>query len=275
MAVFCLLFLVEKSEGAESLIQVKQGDVVRLAVEPGVSATTVRGKFGQKSIPFFETGKGIYATIIGIDMDHSTGLHPFAATWDINGQTIRQEYQIEIVPASFAIQKLTLPKGMVDLDSKTLARVKREKGLMKAAFRESINKRLWRGNFIAPVKGKRQSTFGRRRILNGQPRRPHTGEDITAPTGAPISAANGGKVVLVGDFFFNGRSIVIDHGLGLFSMYFHLSEISVVEGERVKKGGLIGRVGQSGRVTGAHLHWGMRLNDARVDPFSLVNKELD
>ncbi len=111
--------------------------------------------------------------------------------------------------------------------------------------------------------------------LQAKPRRSHTGEDISAPTGTPILAPNAGKVVLVGHFFFNGRSVVIDHGLGLISMYFHLSAVDVEKGALVKTGEQIGLVGKSGRVTGPHLHWGMRLNGARVDPYAFVDVGLD
>jgi len=264
-----------EAKRAEAPIQVKQGDIVRLVLEPGESASAVSGRFKKHSIPFFEAEKGLYVAILGIDMNLKAGSQVLTAAWKREGKSFQKNYSIEVRSADFPLQKLTLPKGMVDLDPKTLVRVRGEKSLMKAAFRKSTDTRLWRGAFMAPVKGKRQGTFGRRRVLNGKPRRPHTGEDISAPSGTPIVAPNAGVVVLVGHFFFNGRSVVIDHGLGLFSMYFHLSATSVEKGARVKKGERIGRVGASGRVTGPHLHWGMRLNNARIDPFSLVNKQLD
>lgn len=255
-------------------ITVKQGGIVHLAITLGPEAESVRGGFKGKTIPFFQTGDGAYAMLLGIDMLQRVGDQPFVVRWRQNGENLSQHYQIKILETAFGIQRLTLPKGKVDLNSPTLVRVKKEKKQMLAAFKDSLPVKLWQGNFIAPVSGRRQGTFGRKRILNGQPRRPHTGEDISAPTGEPIFATNGGRVVLVGDYFFNGQSIVIDHGFGLFSMYFHLSEISVAEGERLKRGQIIGKVGQSGRVTGPHLHWGMRLNGARIDPFSLVESDL-
>ena len=117
--------------------------------------------------------------------------------------------------------------------------------------------------------------FGRRRVINGRPRNPHSGEDIAAPTGANVLATNDGIVRLTVDHFFSGKGIFVDHGLGLHSMYFHLSEISVVEGQFVRRGEVIGQVGASGRATGPHLHWGIRLNGARVDPYSLTTLPLD
>lgn len=260
---------------AEGTILVKQGRLVRIALKLGLETSFVEGVFKGKPIPYFETTPGEFVAIVGIDMDQPVGKIPFLSTWKIKGKNFEQQDVIEVQAAKFGLQELTLPKKKVDLDGPTLKRVRQEKGLMLAAFANSINEKLWEGSFLAPVKGKRQGTFGRRRLINGQPRRSHTGEDISAPTGTPIIAPNHGKVVLVGHFFFNGRSVVIDHGLGLMSMYFHLSAVDVKKGMRVKAGDQIGLVGKSGRVTGPHLHWGMRLNSAKIDPYALVDTKFD
>jgi murein DD-endopeptidase MepM/ murein hydrolase activator NlpD len=261
--------------GAIESIKVKQGGIVSLSIRPEAGAQAIRGGFAGKTIPFFQSDDGDYSMLLGIDMLHKVEHRPFIVSWQENGENRSKRYEIEIVETAFGIQHLTLPKGKVDLAPATLVRVKKEKERMLAAFKDSLQEKLWQGSFIAPVSGRRQGTFGRKRILNGQPRRPHTGEDISASEGTEIVATNGGRVVLVGDYFFNGQSIVIDHGFGLFSMYFHLSEISVTEGTHLKRADVIGKVGQTGRVTGPHLHWGMRLNGARIDPFSLVEKTLD
>jgi len=246
-----------------------------MTLEPGVPISSISGRFKDKTVPYFETSKGIFVALVGIDMDQVLGTIPFTTTWQSRGKTFTQKNLIEVQAGAFGLQKLTLPKNKVDLDAPTLKRVRGEKSRMKAAFANSFEKRLWEGPFIAPVEGRRQGTFGRRRLINGKPRRSHTGEDISAPTGTPILAPNAGKVVLVGHFFFNGRSVVIDHGLGLISMYFHLSEVNVEKGALVKIGEQIGLVGKSGRVTGPHLHWGMRLNNAKVDPYAFVDVVLD
>ena len=112
--------------------------------------------------------------------------------------------------------------------------------------------------------------FGSKRILNGQPRNQHNGEDIAASLGTPVKATNDGVVRMVDDHFFSGKGVILDHGLGLFTMYFHLDTTAVKEGERVKRGDVIGTVGKSGRATGPHLHWGAWLNGSRVNPFALA-----
>jgi murein DD-endopeptidase MepM/ murein hydrolase activator NlpD len=136
----------------------------------------------------------------------------------------------------------------------------------------SAPERLWEGRFLLPISSEVSSPFGYRRVINGTPRAPHTGVDLRAPLGSEVFAANHGRVVLLGDFFFSGHSLVLDHGAGLYTMYFHLAEFKVEMGVAVRKGDVIGLSGMTGRVTGPHLHWGARINGARVDPFELVNK---
>ncbi len=274
-SLFLLFIFLSTSVQAADTIQVKQGALGRIELHPGEGVASVTGRFKGQAIPFFKMGQGAFFALVGIDMDQPVGVLPLLATWAVPGKTVQKEVLIEVQAQKFGLQELTLPKQKVDLDPPTLTRVNREAGLMKMAFAESVPEKLWEGAFIAPVTGKRQGTFGRRRLINGQARRSHTGEDISAPTGTPIIAPNHGKVVLVDDFFFNGRSVVIDHGFGLFSMYFHLSGVDVVLGEKVKAGDQIGRVGMSGRVTGPHLHWGMRINNAKIDPYALVDIKLD
>ncbi len=135
--------------------------------------------------------------------------------------------------------------------------------------------RWWEAPFVAPVPGAITSPFGLRRVINGSPRSPHSGVDLRAAEGVDIVATNHARVGRVDDFSFNGKSVVLDHGGGLYTMYFHLSEFRVKEGSQVRKGEVIGLAGMTGRVTGPNLHWGARLNGARVDPFELLNNVWD
>jgi murein DD-endopeptidase MepM/ murein hydrolase activator NlpD len=130
---------------------------------------------------------------------------------------------------------------------------------------------LWRGPFVRPVAGTEPPTgFGARRIINGKPRAPHGGADYTAARGTPVVAANAGRVALVAEYFFPGRLVALDHGLGLYTLYFHLDTVGVGPGERVERGQTLGAVGMTGRSTGPHLHFGAQLGPARVDPDALL-----
>jgi murein DD-endopeptidase MepM/ murein hydrolase activator NlpD len=133
-----------------------------------------------------------------------------------------------------------------------------------------VSDRLWQGAFRLPVDVDPAPNFGQRRILNGQPRSPHAGVDFGARRGAPVVAPARGRVVLAEPLFFSGRTVILDHGLGLFSLYGHLSTLSVKVGQRVETGTPLGAVGATGRATGPHLHWAVRLGGARVDPLALV-----
>ncbi|MFQ5579858.1 MAG: M23 family metallopeptidase [Nitrospiria bacterium] len=274
--LFFFLFLPDDLRGneSESSLHVAQGSVVLFSVGQLQKADSVSGRFLDKLVPFFKRASGEYAALIGIDLAQPIGRHPLIITWKEGTSDHHRKVTVEIEAEAFGVQHLKLPKKMVDLDAETLKRVRGEKKKVRKAFRQSLGKKLWEGEFVVPTKGRRQGTFGRRRFLNGKPRKPHTGEDISAPTGTPVLATNKGRVVLVGNFYFNGRSVFIDHGLGLFSMYFHLSEITAQEGTIINTGAEIGKVGKSGRVTGPHLHWGMHLNGARIDPYALIEKKV-
>jgi murein DD-endopeptidase MepM/ murein hydrolase activator NlpD len=183
----------------------------------------------------------------------------------------RLSYHVLVTKEKFAVEHLKLPKDKVDLDDKTLARWKNEQEQVRQALADNSALRLWHSGFLEPVSGKRTGIFGSVRIMNGQPRNPHNGEDIGAPLGTDVAVTNDGVVRLTVDHVFSGRGIFVDHGLGFYSMYFHLSEILVKDGDLVKAGQIIGKVGASGRATGPHLHWGVRLNGARVNPYALLD----
>ncbi len=159
----------------------------------------------------------------------------------------------------------------IDLSPEDLRRHKGEKILANAAFRHFEAQLEPDLSFIQPVQGPFTSAFGLKRFYNGAPRNPHSGLDIAAKTGEPVIAPSAGKVVLTGEFFFNGNVVYLDHGQGVVTMYCHLDEISVEEGQWLEKGQLLGKVGATGRVTGAHLHWSVSLNDSRVDPLLLLS----
>lgn len=279
--VFFSLFLLRDAQsdagGDVTSLSVKQGDVLSLPFKTEGNALSVVGTWKGRAVPFF-TGKDpdLFSTLLGIDLEETPSIQDFLI--DIayeNGSRKTMTYHIHIVASSFGVQELTLPQEMVDLDEPTLRRVEEEQELVKKVLSPLGTSRLWDGNFLVPLKGEITGRFGQRRILNGQPRNPHSGEDITAPLGTEVRAANTGVVRMVADMFFSGKSVIIDHGLGVYTMYFHLSEVTVKEGGVIKKGDVLGLVGKTGRATGSHLHWGARVGGARVNPFSLVGVSLE
>jgi len=246
------------------------GDVVLLEI--GSAPPDVRAEWDGRSLALFPTAHGI-AALVGIDLD----VRPGPIAWRVtrpsaakNGGALAAG-AVTVRARTFPTQPLTLPKGMVDLDAPTLARVETEREELKAALGAGAAERLWRGPFRIPVDGGQPTGgFGLRRVLNGQPRSPHTGYDWAAPAGTPVLASNAGRVALVAEHFFAGRNVILDHGLGLFTLYFHLTEARVARGEPVTGGQVIGTVGATGRVMGAHLHFAVLLNGARVDPEALL-----
>ena len=254
------------------VLQVKQGGVLEVTIEaspnvPGV----VEGMWRGRRIPFFLSSDSTHVVgFVGADLASKVGRDPFIVTIGSFRKSEIRRFVIEVKDVSFPVQTLTLPGGMVDLNADTLKRVQDEATRLRTLFAQTTTPRVWADHFIVPLEGDRSGSFGRCRVINGQKKNPHTGEDIVAPFGAEVRAANRGIVRLSTEQFFSGKSILLDHGLGLFTMYFHLSKMLVAEGDVVERGAVIGLVGASGRATGPHLHWGARLNNARVDPYELI-----
>ncbi len=188
-----------------------------------------------------------------------------------NGTRGRRKLIFKIVSKEFPVQRLTLPKEKVSLSKQNLERHLREKAVIKQALGNLLDSRVWQQSFQRPVKGETSTPFGVRRVLNGEPRSSHSGIDLRGVLGEPVAASSDGIVLLTGEHFFAGKSVYVDHGMGLVTMYFHLSRIEVNPGERVRAGQTIGLLGSTGRSTGAHLHWGLRVHNRPADPLSLLN----
>ena len=261
--------------GTDGQFSGKQGDVLWIEVPVNNPQATVSGTLLTRKVPFFPLTDTSFAAIVGIDMQDPPGLQELSIKVHTANKTQHLSYSVLIMKENYAVQHLKLPKNKVDLDSKTLKRVRLEQKEMANAFRHISTHPLWNGAFLEPVKGTVTGRFGSRRVINGQHKRPHSGEDIAAPKGTPVHAINQGTVVAAVDHFFSGKGVIIDHGVGLFSMYFHLSEIDVHPGQALKKGEALGKVGATGRATGPHLHWGIRLNGARVNPYALTALPLE
>jgi murein DD-endopeptidase MepM/ murein hydrolase activator NlpD len=246
------------------------GDVLLLQLTG--APPDVRVEWDGRPLVLFPAGSG-WAALVGIDLE----VRPGPVAWRVtrpsaakNGGALAAGV-IAVRARTFPTRHLTLPKEMVDLDAATLARVETERRELRAALGDGIPERLWRGPFRMPVEGGQPTGgFGLRQLINGQPRSPHTGYDWAAPSGTPVLAANAGRAALVTEYFFAGRNVVVDHGLGLFTLYYHLTETRVAAGDLVAAGQVIGTVGATGRVTGPHLHFAVLLGAARVDPEALL-----
>jgi hypothetical protein len=263
----------EGAVGVDGQFIGKQGQVLLVNVEVSDPRSEVVGKFMGRTIPFFPTKDevGSFSGLVGVDMQDTPGSHELRIVMTGPGEVNRLSYKVLVLKEQFPVQHLKLPKEMVDLDAETLTRVKVEQEQVQSVMDEVTTNRLWSESFIAPVQGAVSKAFGRVRMINGQPRNPHNGEDIGAQTGTAVVAMNSGIVRLTVDHYFSGKGVFLDHGLGLHSMYFHLSDISVRNGESISRGQVIGKVGATGRATGPHLHWGVRINGARVNPYALIS----
>jgi len=253
----------------------KQGEILYLKLKIEDHPGSVVGTWHDRHVPFFRISDSEFAALVGIDMADQPATVDFTIEINNPGAARQQSVRMTIVPEAFREQRLTLPKAQVDPDASSLKRIAAEREEVKAVFASSTSERLWTKGFMVPVEGVGTGAFGSRRILNGQPRNQHTGEDIAAPLGTPIRATNTAVVKLVDDHFFSGTSVILDHGLGLYTMYSHLHTAIVKEGDSVQRGDIIGTVGKSGRATGPHLHWGAWLNGSRVNPFSLTKLPID
>ncbi|MDR1608779.1 MAG: M23 family metallopeptidase [Deltaproteobacteria bacterium] len=233
-----------------------------------------QGRFDQRPIFFFlapkidktpgRTPGSRWVGLFGADIMLKPGQYPL--TVSCPGQE-GLKFSVVVREKTYGLRNIKVPHGQVDLSPENLERAAREKKLVDKALATTSPDKLWRGAFLEPVKGQVNSSFGRQTKINGvlNPR-PHAGADYLVKTGTPVKAPARGQVILTGDHFFSGQAIYVDHGQGLLSMYFHLSEIMVSDGQMVEKGDIIAKSGQSGRVTGAHLHYGVYLNGARIDP---------
>jgi murein DD-endopeptidase MepM/ murein hydrolase activator NlpD len=236
------------------------GGVATIALGPSAQRPTAR--YGELPVLVVGDPTG-WTALLGIPLSAKPGASTLAV---LRTGAAPQTVRFTIGKASYAEQHLKVPRKHVDLSQEDLARYEREREHLAgvvATYSASLPASL---RMIQPVPGERSSSFGLRRIFNGQARNPHSGMDIAAATGTPVVAAAAGRVVDTGDYFFNGRTVWLDHGGGLLTMYCHLDTIVVNGGDVVGAGARIGTVGATGRVTGPHLHWSVSLNRAMVDP---------
>jgi len=253
-------------------IEIFQGELAELKL-PEMGLNTVEAQLGKSKIRLYRTKDGDSAALIGIDLEAKPGTIKAIIKGVTKAGVFRYiQIPIKVKTKSFQHESFSVAPEFDELGPDLLERIRQEQQQLDRVFAILTPDRMWEPPFIAPVSSEITSAFGYRRIINGTPRAPHTGVDLRAALGTEVLAANRGRVALTGDFFFSGKTLVLDHGGGLYTMYFHLSEFRKGEGADVRKGEIIGLSGMTGRVTGPHLHWGARVNGARVDPFELIEK---
>jgi murein DD-endopeptidase MepM/ murein hydrolase activator NlpD len=213
-----------------------------------------------------DAGRARWRALIGIDLGVKPGAYPVV----VEAGGARATRDLIVHAKAFPTRRLKVDPDFVTPPPSAAERIASDAELLATTWRSSAATRLWSEPFVRPVAEAANSAFGTRSIFNGLPRNAHAGADFLSPAGTPIHAPNAGRVLIARDLYFSGNTVVIDHGLGLFSMLAHLSAFDVREGDLVTAGQIVGRVGATGRVTGPHLHWAVRVNDARVDPLSLL-----
>ncbi len=236
------------------------GGVVLLPIDAPADTMPVATLDGARVMVLRDEGQWI--AVVGIPLGTKPGRQELVVGH--GGNTERLAFDVN--DKKYDVQKLKVAPGQVDLSKRDLERVEGERARIRKALDAFSDRSPDMLRLVQPVPGERSSSYGLRRFFNDQPRSPHTGMDIAAPAGTPIQAAAAGTVADVGDYFFNGNTVILDHGSGLVTMYCHLSRIDVKAGQTVSAGETIGAVGATGRVTGAHLHFGVTLNRTMVDP---------
>ena len=242
------------------------GDVVRISVngraEDRIGATV----FGQTlSFTFSESGR-VWTALAGVDLEVKPGAYRLRL--QRNGAAARTQ-TIRVVSKRFTVRRLRVAGAFVEPPPEALNQILLDGETLAEAYAR-VTPQQWTGMFVPPVDGPATSNFGTRSYYNGRLRSPHAGVDFVGKTGTPVRAANHGHVAVAGSLYFTGNTVVVDHGSRLFSVFAHLSEMHVKEGDVVGPDTIVGLVGATGRVTGPHLHWSVRLNGARVDPMSLI-----
>jgi len=251
-----------------------QGSLLLMDLKSSKALAEVRGEWGGRSVPLWSenASENQRKGLLAVDLEKEPGEYELKLTGQTaGGEKVSCSTMVTVRKGQFATEKLQVGKQFVEPSPEQIKRADEERQKLRDIFEHVTPERLWDGKFRIPIDGVTTgSNFGRRRILNGNPGSPHGGADLPGATGTPVHSAQRGQVVLAEGLFFGGNTVVVDHGLGIYTFYGHLSEIDVKVGDPVEAGAVLGKVGATGRVTGPHLHWGLTVERARVNPLQLV-----
>lgn len=251
----------------------RSGEVILLTIRPSRAVTSIDGSAFDRSLAPFRTANGEeWQALVGVPLTAKPARYDATLrAKTAEGESIAAHVALPIERGVFATRRLTVDPQFVNPPASAIERIQSEAKAMADLFAHPSPERLWRGPFVVPVPGASTSAFGRLSILNGESRSRHQGADFRAAEGTDVHAPNGGRVVIVADYYFSGNTVIIDHGAGVFSLFAHFSKVRVEPGATVKTGDVLGAAGATGRVTGPHVHWAVRLNGASIDPLSLVD----
>ncbi len=251
-----------------------QGGLLLIEVKSTKPIAEVQGEWEGRSVPFWRdaASDSEQKGLLGVDLEKVPGEYELKVTGQTaGGEKISCSVMVAVRKGQYATEKLQVGKQFVEPSPEQIKRANEERQKLRDIFDRATPERLWDGKFRIPLDGVTSgANFGKRRILNGVPGSPHGGTDLPAITGTPVHAAQRGKVMLAEELFFAGNAVVVDHGLGIYTFYGHLSEIDTKPGDVLEAGELLGKVGATGRVTGPHLHWGLTVEKARVNPLLIV-----
>ncbi|MCJ2164484.1 MULTISPECIES: M23 family metallopeptidase [unclassified Pseudodesulfovibrio] len=262
---------------APGRVGVGQPFLVRLTSDQPLDSVSVHW-LGKEVVPSISVwnNRHVALVMLGTDViDAKPGKQDLSVIASVDGKENTLRRSVQVTSVEYPKQELTLPPGMVTPPQDVYDRIAAERELTTAAKNTVSAQRLWRLPLERPVEGEVSSLYGLKRILNGTPKNPHRGQDLRSPMGNPVKAAADGVVILVGDHYYAGNSVYIDHGNGVVTMYFHLSKPIVKEGDKVQRGQAIGLSGQSGRATGPHLHFSVSVLGKLVDPAPLFKNSAD
>src|SRR5262245_7926048 len=254
----------------------KQGEVILVAIVAPQSVTSIDVTAFGAAAHAWKADQDTWQALVGIPLSIKPGSYELAAHARLaDGHTASARVPLRIEAGGFSSRKLTVDPQFVNPPASAMERIAAEARQMADIFAHVTPDRLWSGPFRLPVSGESTSSFGRLSILNGESRSRHQGADFRAAEGTPVHSPNAGRVVVATDYYFSGNTVILDHGQGIFSLFAHFSRMRVAVGDQVKAGDVLGDAGATGRVTGPHVHWAVRLNGASVDPLSLADATAD
>jgi len=271
------------SDGAQSILsielpkeQIAEGSVFNVSVFAKQELRELTGLFQTHLVDFYpepseEQGMYKYSALVGVEYDTVPGAVKFAVKARLDDQQFLEESaNIEVKKGVFPSERLSVPPRTVKPRASDMKKIARDRAILAKVYASRTKTKYWDPPSVAPVNSVITSVYGSARVYNGKKQSVHLGTDLRAPTGTPIAAPITGRIAVARHLFFTGYTVVLDHGFGLFTIYGHMSKLKVKEGDVIKKGEIMGFAGATGRASGPHLHWGVNLHGAKVDPTLLV-----